>query len=115
MATSLQLKADLFNPTGVVLSAKHMRTVQQILDRELQASPCKVYIFGSRAEQRARSTSDIDLAIDSKSPLPALIARLQTAFEESDIPFTVDIIDLKSASSTFKESVTKKGKLIWEN
>ncbi|MDR1453067.1 MAG: nucleotidyltransferase domain-containing protein [Candidatus Margulisbacteria bacterium] len=64
----------------------------------------KVYAFGSRARGTARKYSDLDLAVDSGDQSFDFSARcaLKFDFEESDIPFRVDIIDLRSVTPEFK-------------
>lgn len=65
-----------------------------------------VYVFGSRAKGKARQTSDLDLAIDAhrKLTLSEEIA-LKEAFDESDMPMKVDVVDLNAVSDTFRQMI----------
>lgn len=68
--------------------------------------PGRVFLFGSRASGSARAASDIDIGLLAKEPLPpALLADLRKAFEESRIPYTVDVVDLPSVDETFRTKV----------
>lgn len=99
----------------VALSPKYLCLIREILDRELlSASRCKVHLFGSRAKNAAHAASDIDLAVDSAEHVEKQIARIQTAFEETEMPFTVDIVDLKSASPAVRQAIKETGTTIWE-
>lgn len=67
------------------------------------APGCSVFAFGSRATDRAWKHSDLDLAIDCHAPLGLGVrARLREAFEESSLPFRVDIVDLHDIDEHFR-------------
>ncbi len=71
--------------------------------RETVPGSATVWVFGSRAKGTARLTSDLDLALDAGRPLTRReSALLQDAFEESDLPYTVDVVDLYTVSDTFR-------------
>ena len=97
----------------VMLPPRYLRFIRDVLDLELNGCRGKVYLFGSRAQKTARSASDIDLAVDTAESVKTQLVRVQTAFEESEIPFTVDIIDLRSTPPAFKQAIRQTGKLIW--
>jgi predicted nucleotidyltransferase len=67
-----------------------------------------VWVFGSRAQGRARAASDLDLAIDAGRPLSREEATaLHEVFEESDLPYTVDVVDLCSTSPSFRALIER--------
>ena len=81
--------------------------VWDVLDRALPTD-AQVYVFGSRATRRAKRGSDLDLAIDAGRPLSAAeTGRIADGFEESDLPYRVDVIDLQSASAEMTSVVTR--------
>ena len=86
------------------LKPEELKQVRQILkqcvpDKEVQA-------FGSRADGTAKPYSDLDLAIMMEQPLSLLQGALLTeAFEESDLPFKVDIIDWTTTSEGFRKLI----------
>ncbi len=62
--------------------------------------------FGSRANNTAKSYSDLDLAVMTEQPLTLQQgAMLTEAFEESDLPFKVDIIDWAVTSEHFRKVI----------
>ena len=57
-------------------------------------TPVKAWVFGSRATGRARPYSDLDILIPSPVPLDwRARADLQDAFEASNLPFRVDVVE----------------------
>ncbi len=66
----------------------------------------KVWVFGSRADWTTRDSSDLDLALEGDSALDyGVMVVLETAFEESDIPYKVDVIDLSQVTDGFRQIV----------
>ena len=81
--------------------------VWDVLDGALPTD-ARVYVFGSRATGRAKRGSDLDLAIDAGRALSAVEAgRIADGFEESDLPYRADVIDLQSASAEITSVVTR--------
>ena len=66
----------------------------------------KVWVFGSRACGAAKRSSDLDLALEGPAKLDRkLLAALENAFEDSDLPYTVDLVDLKAIGGAFEQIV----------
>jgi len=81
----------------IKLTASQKKIVLEILQRYVPQ--LTVVVFGSRATEKYRETSDLDLALIGKEALGLLIyGELKEAFEESDLPMRVDIIDWVSIS-----------------
>lgn len=87
--------------------------VTNILNKHLPANTT-VWVFGSRAKGTARPFSDLDLAIDiDHHPLPLkLLTTLLDEFEESDLPYKVDIVDLNTIDEEFKKIINAQRKLL---
>lgn len=65
-----------------------------------------VYAFGSRVNGRAKRHSDLDLALQADDVLHwQQLAQLREAFEESDLPIRVDVVDWAACSAQFKACV----------
>jgi type I restriction enzyme, S subunit len=65
-----------------------------------------VWVFGSRALGTAKAASDLDLAIIGAEPLDhRIMGDLRDAFSESDLPFTVDIVDWATTSEGFRKII----------
>ncbi|MBI2094700.1 MAG: nucleotidyltransferase domain-containing protein [Candidatus Omnitrophica bacterium] len=83
---------------------RDLDTVRRILARGVPEYD--VYAFGSRVAGKARKASDLDLAVMTDEPLPALrVADLREAFSESDLPFKVDLVDWAGAKEDFKKLI----------
>ena len=83
----------------------HLETVQDILRKHLPAG-VKVWVFGSRANWTTKDSSDLDLALEGDGTLShKLLGALKDAFEDSALPYTVDVVDLHRISDSFRQIV----------
>lgn len=96
--------------TELCLTPAHANCVRSILLTHLP-SGARVSVFGSRATGRGlKPHSDLDLLIDSPATLPlAAIASLREAFAESNLPFSVDLLERCDASAEFLSRITNEG------
>ncbi|HNV70121.1 MAG TPA: nucleotidyltransferase domain-containing protein, partial [Candidatus Ozemobacteraceae bacterium] len=89
------------------VSPAHLETIQRILSEHVPT--CEVRAFGSRVTWTAKDYSDLDLAIVGTKRLDVgVMRRLKEAFEESDLPFRVDVIDWYAISDSFRKVIKKK-------
>jgi predicted nucleotidyltransferase len=96
----------------ICVSEHEMNIIQNIL-RE-HAGDCEVRIFGSRYKGTAKDHSDLDLVFVGESNLDlARSGALRDAFEESDLPFRVDILDWHSISKEFQAIINKGYEVIY--
>ena len=66
----------------------------------------KVLAFGSRATWSAKKYSDLDLAILGDDPLSLdVTSALSEEFEESDLPFKVDLVDWTLIDKAFRNII----------
>jgi type I restriction enzyme S subunit len=87
------------------ISTDHLAIVRDILSRVVPEA--EVRVFGSRATGTAKPHSDLDLALKADGKIDKKILReLQTAFEESDLPFRVDAVDMAAISENFRAIIT---------
>ena len=83
----------------------HLRIVQDGLRDHLPAG-VKVWVFGSRAQWSAREGSDLDLALEGEAEIDRKVMdALVDAFEDSDLPYTVDVVDINRISKQFRQIV----------
>ncbi|MDP3723439.1 MAG: nucleotidyltransferase domain-containing protein [Candidatus Omnitrophota bacterium] len=83
-----------------------LQEVRQTTHEVLSQYPVKVYLFGSWAKGSPSPHSDIDVAIDPVRPLPpGVLAMLRERFEESHIPYRVEVVDLSTVDETFRQVV----------
>ena len=84
--------------------------VRRIVREVLGDTEVTVYLFGSWARGEATPGSDIDLAVESRTPLPpGLLARLRERLEESHVPYRIEVVDLREADPIFRRRVLEEG------
>lgn len=85
------------------LPEEHLSILKEIVTTTVPSS-INVYIFGSRVNKTGRKYRDIDIGLNSSVKIPyQLTLKLYDKFDESSLPYIVDIVDLDSASPGFKE------------
>lgn len=66
----------------------------------------EVWAYGSRVQGDARKYSDLDLVVRGDEPIEQdVLFWLKEAFETSDLPFRVDILDWNRISDAFKDRI----------
>ncbi len=89
------------------LNPNHLETVKGILAEH--APHCEARAFGSRATWTAKDYSDLDLAVVGEGPLDlGSLGRLKEAFEESDLPIRVDVLDWHGISESFQKVISRE-------
>ena len=83
----------------------HLAMVQDVLRAHLPDG-AQAWVFGSRATWTTKDSSDLDLAVQANGKIaPRVMGELEDAFRESDLPYTVDVVDLAAVDGRFKEVV----------
>ncbi len=74
----------------------------------------EVRVMGSRITAHPKPFSDLDLVIMGNEPL-SLGARgeLRDAFDDSSLPFTVDLVEWASASESFRRVIAERARMLW--
>lgn len=85
--------------------------IKEVVRELLKDKKVKVYLFGSRAKGEHTQRSDLDLAFLSEENISYELSLLREILEDSNIPFTVDIVDLSKVGRDFRERVLREGKL----
>jgi len=86
-----------------MLDKKTANLLKQIVRRYLQDDSYKTFVFGSRATGKNRKFSDIDLGILGPKPLTSTeYISIKNDFEESNLPYRVDLVDFTKVSDKFK-------------
>ena len=84
-----------------------LRTITSILAAHTPG--VEVRAFGSRVDGNPKDYSDLDLALVGTAKLDAAVmGGLKEAFEESDMPFRVDILDWNAISEEFQKVILRK-------
>lgn len=78
------------------------------------APECEVWVFGSRVSRRSKPFSDLDLAVISPRELSSRqLALLAYAFEDSDLPIKVDIVDWQAAPAPLRERIAERHEVLF--
>lgn len=95
--------------TGKIdISPEQLAIVQGILKAHLPKGTL-AWAFGSRVTWTAKPFSDLDIALEGTAPLaPDVLIDLEEAFEASDLPWKVDVIDLNAVSPEFRAIVERQ-------
>ena len=93
------------------LNPKHFEIVQHILAKHVPG--CEIRAFGSRVKWTAEDYSDLDIVVISnqKSNM-SQIRQLTEAFEESNLPIRVDVLDWHTISEEFKKIIVDEYEVI---
>jgi type I restriction enzyme S subunit len=92
-------------------SATQLDLIRKILRERVPEA--EVRVFGSRITELTKNYSDMDIVIVGKKSLsPRILALLKADFEESDLPFRVDILDWYKISEEFKKVIGKKYEIL---
>lgn len=89
----------------------HLATIKKILRKYLP--DIEVRAFGSRIMGTAKKYSDLDLVLIGENSIDLkVLMQLKDDFEESDIPFRVEIIDWHRTAEEFKKIIEAQGENI---
>ena len=95
------------------LNPEHLKLIQRILKEHVPHY--EVRAFGSRVKWNAQDYSDLDIAVvGSRSLTLRQTGRLAEAFEDSDLPIRVDIVEWLSISEGFRSIIAEAYEVIQE-
>ena len=109
--TSLKKAVRSLESRNDYIDAQCRRMVESILERRLPDREARA--FGSRVTGTAKPYSDLDLVVmgSVKLPTPTLYA-LRDDFEESELPFRVDVLDWNRLSPKFQNSILAHSEIL---
>ena len=90
-------------PPALDVTAAERRTVLALLERHLPNTT--VWAYGSRVKWTSRPASDLDLVAFARPEQGARVAELREAFEESALPFSVDLFVWDEISESFRKRI----------
>ena len=88
---------------AIDITAKQLKIVTALLERHLPGTAA--WIYGSRAKWTARPQSDLDLVVFATPKQNDQIGALREAFEESDLPFRVDLFVWDKVPDQFRKQI----------
>lgn len=89
--------------TGIDLRADEHKEVVRLLQHHLPDT--EVWAYGSRVKGTARPASDLDLVTFASAGQKEAISRLREAFDESPLPFRVDLFVWDKAPEEFRKNI----------
>lgn len=86
----------------IYLEDRHRKMVQDILKKY----PYTFYVFGSRLKGTQKRLSDLDLCFFENIP-DNVKSHIAEDFDDSNLPFIVDLIDWQAWSDSFRKLINK--------
>lgn len=97
----------------VFISDEEREIVLDIIKRF--CSQCSVWVFGSRYTGNHKPYSDLDLVIICEEKISFKeLGKIQDAFEESELNFSVDVLDWNRISEEFQKIISAGYEVIYE-
>ena len=85
------------------ITAEQRKTVLTLLNRHLPNTTA--WVYGSRTKWSARPQSDLDMVVFATPEQSARVSDLRGAFEESDLPFRVDLFAWDTVPEEFRRQI----------
>ena len=85
------------------VTAGQRKTILALLERHLPGT--EAWVYGSRAKWTSRPQSDLDLVVFATPQQRRRVGNLREAFEESNLPFRVDLFVWDEVPETFREQI----------
>jgi predicted nucleotidyltransferase len=109
------MKDTIQETTAQIRSDPYQLQIEAILNQVFSQKRCQIYLFGSRATGTYRSTSDFDIAVLAKEDISRELSLAREMLEQSNIPLTIDLVDLNKTPVEFRQAVQNEGTLLWIN
>ena len=89
------------------LDKRHLDFILRVLKDNIPQKDAKFYIFGSRAKENYKEYSDVDIAVKlpDKKLSADILGKILLEFNDSTLPYEVDVIDLNAIDEKFKSLI----------
>jgi len=95
----------------IKVTEQQKKKILTILERYVPDA--EVWAFGSRVDGNPKTYSDLDLLVVGKDKMSInSMGELREAFQESDLPFRVDLVDWHRISPEFRSLIEQKREII---
>ena len=91
---------------NIDLTAKQRKSIKDLLRQHLPG--VEAWAYGSRAKFSSRPNSDLDMVVFATPEQKGYVANLAEAFEESDLPFRVDLFIWDEVPERFHKNIQRK-------
>lgn len=92
--------------TGIDLTAGQRRDLLRLIRTCLPDT--EVWAYGSRVKRTSKPSSDLDLVAFAEPQQRRQVADLRETFEESDLPFRVDVLVWDDVPESFREEIQRE-------
>ena len=82
------------------MESRHLEIVRAILKKY----PYTFYAFGSRVKGTHKRLSDLDICFVDNIP-GNILSHIREDFEKSNLPFTVDLVNLNTCDEKFRAQI----------
>ena len=94
---------------------RYLSQIKTILASVFKNQECTIYLFGSRARGTPAAVSDFDIAVLAAEDTDRELSLAREMLDLSNIPFTVDLVDLRAAGAALSRQVQAEGIMLWKN
>lgn len=105
---------DERNQKGMTIAQDSLEKVRRTVLDALEGQVAKVVLFGSRGAGTAHRRSDIDVGLLPGEGFDDCVVELREQLEELNIPYSVDLVDLREVSPEFRRRVFEEG-VVWRS
>ncbi len=88
---------------SIDVTVEQRKTILSLLERHLPGTTA--WAYGSRVKRKSRPTSDLDLVVFAPPERGCQVGNLREAFEESDLPFQVDLFVWDEVPNNFRSRI----------
>jgi predicted nucleotidyltransferase len=96
------------------LSETEYEFITETIVKPLAAHGATVWCFGSRARGNNLRFSDLDLMVDAPADLQSQLDELAEQLVESNFPYKVDIVQLRSFAKAYLENFYVE-RVLWDS
>ena len=88
----------------------YLKQIRKLILNSLKGQKFQIFLFGSQVAGRAGRASDIDIGILPITVFPrGVLSQIREELEESNIPYSVDLVDLSRSNPEFVQRVKEEG------
>ncbi|MEI7577214.1 MAG: nucleotidyltransferase domain-containing protein [Armatimonadota bacterium] len=88
---------------GYGLTEEEKAELWRLISSTISTEGREFFVFGSRAQNHAARFSDVDLGVDGRSLSSLERTNLEEAFEQSNFPYIVDLVEVEDMGDRFRE------------
>lgn len=94
---------------------KYIEKLKKTVLHTLEDEKVKVVLFGSRARNDHRNTSDVDIGLIPYGKIDERkIIKLEEQIDDLNIPYKVELVNFSHVSEDFKKE-SLKGAVVWKD